>query len=195
MKPEASVDLMGAFVVWGPLASACWGGAESAGHLGALGFVDVGAYVACGVAFQGSSVGWGGAGRAEMLAEKLGGFAGGPEKALAWSLALSAGAAGVRSLVESGSLGAFGAGADSHFVDVVALDLEMPAGTAGEHQVEGAYIHVESLAGSGQVAEGQEWPLVQAGIPEAAAAQRAEGTAVAACVAVVGIQEVGPGHE
>lgn len=195
MKPEASVDSMGAFVVWGPLVSACWGGAESAGHLGAFGFVDVGAYVAYGAAFQGSSAGWDGAGRAEMLAEKSGVFAGGPEKALAWSLAPSVGAAGVHSLVESGSLGAFGAGADSHFVDVVALDLEMPAGTVGEHQVEGAYIHVESLAGSGQVAEGQEWPLVQAGIPEAAAAQRAEGTAVAACVAVVGIQEVGPGHE
>lgn len=186
---------MGAFVVWGPLVSACWGGAESAGHLGALGFVDVGAYVAYGAAFQGSSVGWDGAGRAEMLAEKSGVFAGGPEKALAWSLAPSVGAAGVHSLVESGSLGVFGAGADSHFVDVVASDLEMPAGTAGEHQVEGAYIHEESLAGSGQVAEGQEWPLVQAGIPEAAAAQWAEGTAVAACVAVVGIQEVGPEHE
>lgn len=157
--------------------------------------MDVGAYVAYGVAFQGSSAGWDGAGRAEMLAEKSGVFAGGPEKALASSLAPSVGAVGVHSLVESGSLAAFGAGAGSHFVDVVALDLEMPAGTAGEHQVEGACIHVESLAGSGQVAEGQEWPLVQAGIPEAAAAQQAEGTAVAACVAVVGIQEVGPGHE
>lgn len=37
--------------------------------------------------------------------------------------------------------------------------------------------------------------MVQAGIPEAAVAQWAEGTAAAASAAVVGVQEFGLGHE
>lgn len=116
-----------------------------------------------GEGFQGASVGWDGAGRVEMLAEKLGVFvdvqfevASGPEVALAWSLASFEGAAGVNSPVESGSLGVSEVGADSHFVGVAAADLGMPAGTVEEHQAEGAYIHVGSLAGSGQEAEHQE---------------------------------------
>ncbi len=152
-----------------------------------------------------ASVGWGGAGRVEMQevqAEKLGAFvdvqfevASGPEVALVWSLASSEGAAGVHSPVESGSLGVSEAGADSHFADVVAADLGMPAGTGEEHQAEGACIHVGSLAGFGEEAEGQEQPSVQAGIPEAVVAQRAEGTAVAAFAAAAAMQELGWGLE
>lgn len=116
---------------------------------------------------QGASVGWDGGDRVEMqevLAERLRVFAdvqfvgaSGPEVALAWTgLASSEGAAGVHSPVESGSLGASEAGADSHFVDVAAADLGMPAGTGEEHQAGGAYIHVGRLAGSGKEGEGQE---------------------------------------
>ncbi len=98
-----------------------------------------------------------------VLAEKLGVFvdvqfevASDPEVVLAWSLASSEGAAGVHSPVESGSLGVSEAGADSHFVDVAAADLGMPAGTGVEHQAEGAYIHVGRLAGPGEEGGGQE---------------------------------------
>lgn len=108
---------------------------------------------------QGASVGGGGAGRVEMeevLAEKFE-VASGPEVALAWSLASSEGAAGARSPVEFGSLGVSEAGADSHFVvDVAAADLGMRAGNGGEHQAEGAYIHVGRLAEPGDEGEGQE---------------------------------------
>lgn len=135
----------------------------------------------------------------EVLPERLGVFvdvqfagASGPEVALAWSQASSEGAAGVHSPVESGSLGVSEAGADSHFVDVAVADQGMPAGTAEEHQAEGAYIRVDRLAGS---AEGQEQLSVQAGIPEAVVAQWAEGTAAAASAAVVGVPEFGLGHE
>lgn len=110
-----------------------------------------------GEGFQGASVGWDGAGMVEMLAEKLGVFVDVQfEVALAWSLASFEGAAGVNSPVESGSLGVSEVGADSHFVGVAAADLGMPAGTGEEHQAEGAYIHVGSLAGSGQEPEHQE---------------------------------------
>lgn len=111
---------------------------------------------------QGASVGWDGAGKVEMqevLAEKLGVFvdvrlevASGLEVALAWGQASSEGAAGANSPVESDSLGVSEAGAESHFVDVAAADLGMPAGTVEEHRAEGACIHVGRLAeGEGQV--------------------------------------------
>lgn len=132
------------------------------------------------------------------LAEKLGVFVGvqfevasGPEVALVWNLASSEGAAGVHSLVEFDSLGVSEAGADNHFADVAAADLGMSAGTVEEHQAEGACNHVGSLAEFGKEGVVQEQPLVQAGIPEAVVAQRAEGTAVAALAAVVGLQESG----
>lgn len=92
VRQEALADLLGAFVLWGPLVSACVGGEESGGHYGALGFVAVGA-TCVGEGFQGASVGWNGASRVEMqeeLAAKLGAFvdvqfevASGPEVALA----------------------------------------------------------------------------------------------------------------
>lgn len=58
--------------------------------------------------------------------------------------------------MESGSLGVSEVGPDSHFVGVAAADLGMPAGTGEEHQAEGAYIPVGSLAGSGEEAWHQE---------------------------------------
>lgn len=134
-----------------------------------------------------------------VLAEKLGVFvdvqfegASGPEVALVLGLASSEGAAGVRSPVEFDSLGVSAAGADNRSADVAAADPGMAAGTVGERRAEGACIHVGSLAESGEEGEVQEQPSVQAGIPEAAAARWAEGTAeaaVAALAAVVGMQE------
>lgn len=152
-------------MLWDHLVSASVDAGESAGYWGVLTFVAVVA-TCVGEGVQGASVDWDGASRVEMhgeLAEKLGVFvdvqfevASGPEVVLARSLASSEGVAGVHSPVESGSLGVSVAGADSHFVDVDAADLGMPAGTAEEHQAVGAYIHVGIIAGSGEEGEGQE---------------------------------------
>lgn len=140
-----------------------------------------------------------------VRAEKLGAFvdvqfegASGPEVALVLGLASSEGAAGVRSPVELDSLGVSAAGADNRSADVAAADRGMGAGTVGGRQAEGACIRVGSLAESGEGGEVQEQPLVQAGIPEAAAARWAEGTAeaaAAALAAVVGMQEFEPHQE
>lgn len=110
---------------------------------------------------QAASVGWDGAGRVviqEVLAEKLGAFVGvqfevasGPEVALAWNPESFGCAAGEHSPVEAGSLGV--SDAESHFVDVAAAALGTPAGTGGELQADGAYIHVGRVAGSGGVVE------------------------------------------
>lgn len=130
----------------------------------------------------------------EALAERSGAFVDVQFVVVSpWSLASSEGAAGVRSPVEAGSLGVSEAGADSHFVGVVAAGLGTPAGTVEEHQAEGACIHVDRPVGSGEEGEGQQ-PSVQAGIPEAVVAQWAEDTA-AVSAAVVGMQVFVPGHE
>lgn len=162
MRLEALADLWGAFVLWDHLVSASVDEVESAVYWGALRFVAV--VATCGEGVQGASVGWDGEGRLEMqgvLAEMLWvdvlfEVASGPEVVLAWSLASSEGVAGVHSPVESGSLGVSEAGADSHFVDVDAADLGMPAGTGEEHQAAGAYIHVGMFAVGGEKGEGQE---------------------------------------
>lgn len=185
-------------MLWVHLASACEGGAGSAGHWGALGSVAAGA-TCVGETFQGAS-GWDGAGTVEMLAERLGVFVGAqsevapdPEVALVQSLASFEGAAGVRSPAGSGSRGAAEVAAGIRFVGAAAVDLGTPAGTGEEHQAVGADIHVGSLVGSGPEAEHQEALWVQAGTPEAAAVPEAEGTAAAA--SAVGGLQVGPGRE
>lgn len=124
-----------------------------------------------------------------MPAEKFQVFVGVQfEVALAWSQASSEGAAGAQSPV-SDSHGVSEGGADSHYVDVAAADLGMPAGTGEGHQAVGANIHVGRLVGSVE-GEDQELPLVQVGSPEALVAQWTGGTA-----AVVGVHEFGLGLE
>lgn len=154
VTPEALVDLMGAFAPWGYRAAAYLGGAEPAGYLEASG-VAVGENAADGKAYWAESFGWGGAGRVEVWPENLGASAGGPEEASAWSPAPSVDAAGSCSPGESGSLVAFGVGADA---GVVASDQDKPADTVGEDQTEGGGIHVESLAEPEQEAEGWGQP-------------------------------------
>lgn len=130
-----------------------------------------------------------------VLAERLGAFVDVQFEVVSpWSLASSEGAAGVHSPVEAGSPGVSEAGADSHFVGVVAAGLGTPAGTGEEHQAEGACIHVDRPAGFGEEVEGQEQPSVQADIPEAVVARWAEGTAAVSAV-VVGMQAFVAGHE
>lgn len=145
---------MVAFAPWGHRASACWRLAESAGRPGGSG-VGAGANDADGEAYRAASSGWRGAGRVEVWPEKLGASVGGPEEASAWSPAPSEGAAGARSPAESCSLAAFGAEADAGGQP----DLDIPAGTVGEHQAGWAGIHAGSLAGPEQEAEGWEQPL------------------------------------
>lgn len=112
--------------------------------------------------------------------------------ALAWSLASSEGAVGVRRSEESDSLGVSETAVENRFVDVAETEQETVAGTEEEHQAVGGYIHESKPVGAEQ--EDQE-ALVQVGTPEGAVVRWPGGTAVEASAAGVETRESGPCFE